>query len=132
MANLSSGSFIVVAKTSGRGMIKPFGVYGKQQAGAMVRIGDNSYKVTPDGRVNIPKKIMETYGKPNADGRNVIQMNFRSERGKTGWKQVTSMVSQPSEGNINKKTGDKTHKYNLNPDIDELIPSDSPDFYSTD
>ena len=71
---------IVVARKDGRGGIKPFGKYGKKQAGSMVKIGDKDYKVTKDGRVNIPKKYMEKYGITGDDGRKRIALPERRGR----------------------------------------------------
>lgn len=70
----------VVAKTDGRGQVRPFGKYNKDQAGAMVKIGNKEYKVTSTGRVNIPKKIMEKYGEKGNDGRNRIHIKFATKR----------------------------------------------------
>ncbi len=70
----------VVAKTDGRGQVRPFGKYTKKQAGAMVKIGDKEYKVTKSGRVNIPKKVMEEFGIKGADGRNRINIKFATKR----------------------------------------------------
>lgn len=62
----------VVADTSGRGHIRMFGSFGAKQRGETVTIGGRSYKVTSDGRVSIPKSIMNAYGTPNEKGRQVI------------------------------------------------------------
>ena len=104
---------IVVARKDGRGGIKPFGKYGKKQAGALVNMGGKDYKVTKDGRVNIPKKYMEKYGVKGSDGRNRIAINFSSrpstsKRGKASnhWKKIAAIISEPDSVSKDLKTGD--------------------------
>jgi bifunctional DNA-binding transcriptional regulator/antitoxin component of YhaV-PrlF toxin-antitoxin module len=124
-------SFVVVARSDGRGGIKPFGTYGKGQAGSTVQIGDIKYKVTSDGRVNIPKAVMNKFGTDNKEGRKVLQIDFRTQ--KTGekdyWKDVKSMITRPAPENVEKETGDKTKIHGPDKEEDELLPSDTDDFY---
>lgn len=97
----------VIAKTDGRGQIRPFGSYGKAQAGAMVKIGDKEYKVTSSGRVNIPKKIMEDYGTKGDDGRNRIEIKFATKRTVDGihTEKVHTQIYKPRESHKNNPQG---------------------------
>lgn len=124
-------SYIVVARKDGRGGIKPFGSYGKRQAGATVEIGNNTYKVGKDGRVNIPKKIMDKFGENNKDGRKVIQVGFRTEKiGKPDyWKNVKAQINEPAKDSLKGKTGEVTIKYKPVKKANVLNPKDAPDFY---
>lgn len=118
---------IVVARADGRGGIKPFGTFGKKQKGFTVSIGNRRYKVTSDGRVNIPKKIMNEMGINNADGRKVIQMRFSSKAGKEGSKsrsEVGAVIGTPNHVMITQNTGD-TPKEVLE---DKFDPEDKNDF----
>ena len=121
---------IVVARKDGRGGIKPFGKYGKKQAGAMVDMGGKKYKVTKDGRVNIPKKIMEKYGITGDNGRKRISINFSSTSGKKGWKQVAAVISEPDIASKDLKTGARPlieHPETFEP-TDELLPESDADY----
>lgn len=117
---------IVTAKKDGRGMIAPFGTFGKPQAGANVTIGEKSYKVTKDGRVNIPKKIMET-GIKGDDGKYRISIGFASEKGKEGWKSVKTVIVKPDNVDKNTNTGQKIKRFDEKRP-DDLVPSDIPDY----
>jgi len=121
------GAFTVVARADGRGGLKPFGTYGAKQAGAMVRIGDKDYKVTTDGRVNIPKSIMDTYGELNKQGRRVINIKFKTAPGKDHWKQVDAEIKRPDKSTVGQRTGSKPRKMNIKDYVDELQPKDSND-----
>lgn len=129
---------IVTARKDGRGGIKPFGNYGKTQAGAMVDIGGKKYKVTKDGRVNIPKKIMNNWGIKGKDGRMRIAVDFSTKRStaKRGgasnhWKQVAAVISTPGKESKDAKTG-AIALYDFDdigqPISDELLPETDEDF----
>ena len=92
-------SIIVVARKDGRGGVRPFGSYNKTQAGATVSIMNKDYKVTTDGRVNIPKSIMDK-GIKGADGRMRIEMRFATKSvvisgKKDYWNTVIAEVRKP-------------------------------------
>jgi len=97
---------IVVQRTDGRGGIKPFGTYGKEQAGAKVYIGERELTVTKDGRVNIPKSIMKQ-GIQGTDGRYRLEISFRTNPGIDHWKQVQGKVQKPFVENKDAETGTK-------------------------
>lgn len=120
--------FIVTARSDGRGGFKPFGTYGKHQAGAKVDIGGKSYTVTKDGRVNIPVKIMERFGLKGEDGRNRITMQFSAGKGKEGWKEIKSVIKKPVEADKDKKTGKIVTEHREGKDRDVLKPKDAGDY----
>lgn len=125
----------VVAKTDGRGQVRPFGTYKgiskktgeMNQFGAMVRIGTKEYKVTKSGRVNIPKKVMEEYGTMGDDGRNRIEIKFATRRTVDGdhTLSVHTKIFRPRETNKNFKQGDKPHFMSLNDE--DILLSEFPD-----
>lgn len=129
---------IVVARKDGRGGMRPFGKYGKDQAGAMVDMGGKKYKVTKDGRVNIPKKIMKEWGIKGEDGRMRIAIDFSTKlstakRGKASnhWKNVAATISTPGKESKNAKTGAMAI-YDFDdigfPITDELLPESDEDY----
>ena len=109
---------IVRARKDGRGGIKPFGKYTKRQwekgkGGAWVEIGKKKYKVTSDGRVNIPKKIMNEFGVTGKDGRKRVAIDFASKqstskKGKESnyWKQLAATISTPGHDSKDASTGE--------------------------
>ena len=119
-------TFIVTERSDGRGGIKPFNSYSAAQKGATVRIGDKTYKVTSDGRVNIPKAIMQKYGVRGDDGRRRIGIQFSAQGGKDGWKTVAAQIKTPPERAKNQSQGTVITR----PPADGkyLIPADSGDF----
>lgn len=98
-------TYIVRARSDGRGGMKPFGSYSKAQKGAYVTIGDTKIQVTSDGRVNIPKSVMDKYGTVGSDGRKRIGITFSSSGGKEGWKNVKALVYKPPERAKDQKQG---------------------------
>ena len=64
--------YIVRARADGRAGMPMFGLSTKQAksfAGQKVHIGHRVLTVGRDGRINIPRDIMNTYGVKGADGR---------------------------------------------------------------
>ena len=124
---------IVVARNDGRGGIKPFGTYSKQQAGAKVYIGEKSYTVTKDGRVNIPKSIMDK-GIKGSDGRMRISIGFRTDSVQFAsldrWKSVKSVIVKPDKADKNALQGSKISKFKLNRKgkDEDLKPLDTKDY----
>ena len=53
--------FVVTARKDGRGLVRPF-VDGEKHTGETFYIGGRGFKVTADGRVYIPKSVMERFG----------------------------------------------------------------------
>jgi len=118
--------FVVTARSDGRGGFRPFGTYSAKQAGAMVSIGSKSYKVGRDGRVNIPKAMMESMGILGADGRRRVTIEFASSKGIDGWKKLGAVVGKPPEHLKDATTGDILGRKLVMQDI--LEPYDSGDY----
>jgi len=111
---------IVRERSDGRGGMRPFGTYGKKQAGGTVQIGAKKYKITKDGRVNIPKKIIKEYGVKGKDGRLRIEINFSSKKGVSGWLDLAATVSRPHSVSKDLGTGVKPMYTPLAVDYGEL------------
>lgn len=60
---------VVRARADGRGGFSPFRTHPSAHAGEEVAIGNHFVKVSSDGRVNIPKALMEQVGTRGEDGR---------------------------------------------------------------
>ena len=121
--------FVVSARSDGRGGFRPFGSYGASQAGATVSIGDNRYKVGVDGRVNIPKSIMEQYGVRGDDGRMRVNVEFATQAGADGWSEVGAVISRPSILDKNSATGALAGRISVSdPTFSALEPYDSGDY----
>lgn len=120
--------FIVTARADGRGGFKPFGTFSKKQAGAFVTMGDRQYKVTKDGRVNVPKSIMDKFGVTGDDGRKRITMQFTTAKGKEGWKDVKAAIKKPVDDDKNASTGKVAVKHRVGKDREALVPKDSGDY----
>ncbi len=122
--------FIVRARSDGRAGMPMFGLSGshaKWFTGQKVHIGDREVTVGRDGRINIPKDIMETYGVVGDDGRRRLSINFASD----GQGNLGVLVYTPPPHQKDAQTGDLARPYRV-PDIDDdehiLEPSDGPDF----
>ena len=121
--------FIVVARSDGRGGFRPFGSYTGAQRGATVSIGDRRYKVGVDGRVSIPKAIMEQYGVRGDDGRIRIAIEFASKPGIDGWGEIAAVVSRPAPLDRNAPTGSLAGKISVfDPRFSALEPYDSGEY----
>lgn len=82
MVKFDGSPVYIVADCVGRGHIKPFGRFTSAHRGTLIDMGGKKYKVTSDGRVSIPKRIMERYGlKDPVTGRNVVIARFSSKDG---------------------------------------------------
>ncbi len=122
--------YIVRARSDGRAGMPMFGLPTKQAksfAGQTVHIGDRELTVGRDGRINIPKDIMNEYGVKGADGRQRLSINFASDsKGNLG-----VLAYAPPHHQKDAQTGDVTRPYKgLDVEDDEVIlePSDAPDF----
>jgi len=122
--------FVVVARSDGRGGFRPFGTYTGSQAGAKVSIGDGTYKVGQDGRVSIPRSVMESIGIKGDDGRYRVVVEFSSAPG-SGGKQLAAAVSKPPDSLRNGKTGDIGRVRDIHPvTLEDYViePHDSGDY----
>ena len=121
--------FIVVARSDGRGGFRPFGTYTPAQRGATVSIGDRRYKVGADGRVNIPKAVMEQYGVRGEDGRMRVAIEFASKPAIDGRGEIAAVVSRPSLLDRNAPTGSLAGKISVfDPRFSALEPYDSGEY----
>jgi len=115
------GSFIVAARSDGRGGFRPFGTYGASAAGGKVWIGNQRLTIGKDGRVNIPKAVMDRYGVKGSDGRMRVAITFSSSKGISGWKDLSAMVMTPGASQADALTGD------LLTDVDWRLPALTPE-----
>jgi len=122
--------YIVRARSDGRAGMPMFGLSTKQAksfAGQKVHIGDRVLTVGRDGRINIPRDIMNTYGVKGADGRQRLSITFASDSdGNLG---VLAYTPPPHQ--MDAATGDVTRPYkglDVYDDEVTLEPSDGPDF----
>ena len=117
--------YTIRARSDGRAGMSMFGLPKKDAmkfAGETVYIGDRKVAVGRDGRINIPKDIMETYGVTGDDGRKRLNITFASDsEGNLGVLAYTTGESQK-----NAVTGTRARRQT---DIrDYLEPEDAPDF----
>jgi len=118
-------SFIVRERNDGRGGIRPFNHYTPRMKGSIVKIGTREYKVTSDGRVNIPASLMKQYGIKGDDGRLRIGILFKSEEGTKG-RYVYAQIMKPDESVKNYEQGRVIPKPYIT--SNRLRPSDAPDY----
>ena len=117
---------MVTARSDGRGGIRPFGTYGKAQAGYSVQVGHQTLQVGRDGRVNIPKAVMERYGVLGDDGRRRIEVVFAWHRQGADVPDVGATVATPTYEMRNAKTGDTARGFAEETNL--LEPEDSRDY----
>ena len=67
---------VVVARSDGRGGLRIPVPKSHRESGNYLHIAGKKYKITTDGRVNIPKSIMDAYGTTNSDGRKVLSLDI--------------------------------------------------------
>ncbi len=117
--------YTIRARSDGRAGMSMFGLPRKDAmkfAGETVHIGDRKVTVGRDGRINIPKDIMDTYGVTGDDGRKRLNISFASDsEGNLGVLAYTTGESQK-----NAVTGTRARKQT---DIrDYLEPEEVQDF----
>jgi len=117
---------MVTARSDGRGGIRPFGTYSKAQAGYTVQIGGQTLKVGRDGRVNIPKAVMERYGIIGDDGRRRVEAVFAWHRQDADVPDVGATIATPAYDMRNAATGDTAVGFAEDEDL--LEPEDSRDY----
>ncbi len=117
--------YTIRARSDGRAGMLMFGLPKKDAmkfAGETVYIGDRKVAVGRDGRINIPKDIMDTYGVTGDDGRKRLNISFASDsEGNLGVLAYTTGESQK-----NAVTGTRARKQTVIRDY--LEPEDAPDF----
>lgn len=125
MVKFDGSPVYLVADSAGRGHIKPFGRFTSAQRGTLVEIGGRNYKVTSDGRVSIPKRIMERYGtKDPATGRNVVIARCSSKDGN-----YAVQILKPKQLPTSVKTHQIARLRNVQPGVENVLsPMDSGDW----
>lgn len=119
---------VVRALSDGRGAARPFGSFSRAQYGEHVYVGDRKIPVAKDGRLIIPKVIMEEYGKQGPDGRYRIVIDFSSSpQERTGKQEYAARVILPDDKDLKSQTGDRPKITRIRRPADRLMPSDSPD-----
>ena len=117
---------IVTARSDGRGGFSPFVKHGKSHAGETVYVGGVGRKVSSDGRVNIPKALMESVGVQGADGRYrvAVETGARTEDGKV---EVGLFITKPPTGMSSGGSGDIVPHTHFTEQV--IHPSETKEFY---
>ena len=125
MPKFDGSPVYLVADSAGRGHIKPFGRFSSAQRGTLVNIGGQNYKVTSDGRVSIPKSVMERYGiKDPATGRNVVIARCSSKDGN-----YAVQILKPKQIPISVKTHQIARLRDVQPGVENVLsPIDAGDW----
>ena len=125
MSKFDGSPVYIVADCVGRGHIKPFGRFTGAQRGTEIDIGGKNYKVTSDGRVSIPKRIMEKYGfKDPASGRNVVIARCSSKDDK-----YAIQILKPKQLPLSVKTHQIARLRNVQPGVENVLsPHDAGDW----
>lgn len=125
MVKFDGSPVFVVADCVGRGHIKPFGRFTREQRGTLIDIGGKNYQVTSDGRVSIPKRIMEKYGfKDPATGRNVVIARCSSKDGK-----YAIQILKPKQLPLTVKTHQIARLRDVQPGVENVLsPRDAGDW----
>ena len=118
------------AHADGRGSTRPFALstrHAKWFAGQTVHIGDREVTVGRDGRINIPKDIMETYGVVGDDGRRRIGFAWLSETNGS----LIALPYTPRGVDVNAETGHLAVGDSGRPSFQDLplVPCDMPDWW---
>ena len=96
---------IVVSRADGRGGLRIPAQHPKDLAGARFAIAGKTFAITSDGRVNIPKSIMEKYGSRLPNGRYAlaVDVGYRYDEGKF---RVGGYINELGKVETDYKTGD--------------------------
>lgn len=125
-----TGSFIVKARVDGRGGARVFGLkpeLTKHFIGNVFRIGGKDIKVTTDGRINIPKVIMDKHGITGTDGRKRISITYSSNTNRAGKQTFGGFVNKPLAKDKNRSNNWRTMTPRKKTKRG-LKPKDSPDY----
>lgn len=125
-----TGTFIIAARNDGRGGVRVFGLSpqaSKGMVGKSFHIGDKVIKITTDGRINIPKSIMNDYGITGNDGRKRVTISFSSTSKRKGERRFAGYINKPLARDKNRKNGWKVISPRKKTDR-ALKPSDSRDY----
>ena len=96
---------IVVSRADGRGGLRIPVQHSKDFAGKRFSIAGKALTITTDGRVNIPKSVMEKYGSRMPDGRYAlaVDVGYRHDDGRL---KVGGYINELGKVETNYKTGD--------------------------
>lgn len=78
------GAFVCKEYKDAKGVIHSAAERSREKAGEKVSIGDFHATVTSDGRINIPKRVMDKYGAIGKDGRRQVDVQFGGRGTKIG------------------------------------------------
>lgn len=96
---------IVVSRADGRGGLRIPVSHPRDFTGERFAIAGKSYTITSDGRVNIPKSVMQKYGSRMANGRYAlaVDIGFRYDADEL---RVGGYINDLGEVKTDYKTGD--------------------------
>lgn len=124
---------VVVARSDGRGGLRIPVYHSKSLVGKTIMIGKKRLTVTTDGRVNIPKKVMDEYGTRVKDGRMAIAIDigFRGVAG--GAPDIGGYVNKldPAKNWQDVVTGDAVDYTELDLSKSALVPTDGREYYTS-
>lgn len=131
--------YTVVARSDGRGGIVPFGFKAgskeaKAFAGSYFHIGEGikPIKITSDGRINIPKSVMDSIGIKNSDGKQVINIQFSTkaiskearDSGKSHIDNIYGRITRPADSQKELKTREVAKERNVSGNRAEIHAND--------
>ena len=121
---------IVVSRADGRGGLRIPVSHPRDFTGERFAIAGKSYTITSDGRVNIPKSVMQKYGSRMPNGRYAlaVDVGFRYDEGelKTG-----GYINELGKLNNNYETGDTVSYTDLPLEADVIQPkTDGTEYYT--
>ncbi len=117
---------IVTARSDGRGGFSPFAKYGASHAGETVAVAGRDFKVSSDGRVNIPASVMSSVGVMGPDGRYrvAVEIGARTDAGQA---RLGLFVSRPPESQATAMSGDVVPRSVAA--TNTIIPSETEEYY---
>lgn len=122
---------VVRARADGRGGFSPFRTHPSAHAGEYVAIGNHFVKVSADGRVNIPKSLMEKVGVLGDDGRYRVAVETGARTDPDRGRHYGLYLSTPPESLRNAGSGVVVPE-GLPFVGDAILPSDTKEYYLED
>ena len=121
---------IVVSRADGRGGLRIPVQHPKDLAGARFSIAGKALTITTDGRVNIPKSIMEKYGSRLPDGRYALAVDV-GYRYTDDELRVGAYINKDLLPPADVKTGDTFSYRNIDIDNEVINPTtDGTEYYT--
>lgn len=122
-----------VARSDGRASFRPYGKDWREHVGDIVEVAGRELRVSKDGRVHIPKSLMQEMGTRNPDGRLVIgiQTGGRYDgKGKKAHLSLGARIVKLDDEQAKYSTGELIPKEGFKrADLHVLKASDSRDYY---